>query len=93
MIALASVNEAEKASAAEYSAGVKPILQQYGGKPLARHTIQEQAVGEHKANVLLEVEFDSPAAIHQFLQSTEYQTLIPLREAGFTSMQIYVANV
>lgn len=91
MIALATVNTEAKDKAAAYSEGVKPVLMQYGGKPVGRYPLTEQLVGEHAANVLLQVEFESVDAIKAFLGSDEYQALIPLREAGFLSMQIYAS--
>ena len=92
MIALATVNPNAKEQAAEYSEGVKPLLQQYGGKPVARYPITDQLLGEHNANVLLQIEFDDTEAVSTFLNSDEYSALIPVRNAGFSSMQIYVSE-
>ncbi|MBM95936.1 MAG: hypothetical protein CMI09_08845 [Oceanospirillaceae bacterium] len=92
MFALATVNPEAKEKAAEYSEGVKPLLGQYGGKPVGRYPISAQLVGEHAANVLLQVEFPATADVMTFLDSPEYRALIPLREAGFASMQIYVSE-
>lgn len=92
MFALATVNPAGKEQAAEYSEGVKPLLGQFGGKPVGRYPISAQLVGEHAANVLLQVAFPAITDVMTFLDSPEYKALIPLREAGFTSMQIYVSE-
>lgn len=92
MFALAAVNPEGKEKAAEYSEGVKPLLDQFGGIPVGRYPISAHLVGNHAANVLLQVEFASMAEVMMFLGSPEYRALIPLREAGFTSMQIYVSE-
>ena len=92
MFALATVNPESTEKATEYSEGVKPLLTQFGGKPVGRFAISAQLLGFHAANVLLQVEFSSTAEVMTFLDSTEYKKLIPLREAGFSSMQIYVSE-
>lgn len=91
MIALATVNPEAKMAAAYYSEGVKPLLAKYNAKPIGRYALTEQLVGEHAANVLLQVEFESVDKIKAFLDSEDYQALIPLRNEGFLSMQIYAS--
>ena len=93
MFALATVNPQNKEKAAEYSEGVKPLLGEFGGKPVGRYPISAQLVGKHAANVLLQVEFPAITDVMTFLDSPAYKALIPLREAGFDSMQIYVSEV
>ncbi|GAB3481655.1 DUF1330 domain-containing protein [Marinomonas epiphytica] len=92
MIVLASVNSKESEQASAYSEGVKSVLQQYGGTPQARYPITDQLVGEHRASVMLQVAFQSAESVRNFLESAEYQALLPMRDRGFSSMQIYVSE-
>jgi uncharacterized protein (DUF1330 family) len=92
MIAVATLNPEHKEQAAAYSEGVKPVLMAFGGKPVARYAISDQLVGEQAASVILAVSFDSADSAKAFLNSEAYQALIPLREAGFSSMQIYLSE-
>lgn len=92
MIVLASNNPNETEAAQAYSNGVKPILKHYAAEVIERYNISEQVLGEQALNTNLLVKFDSAETIKQFLSSEAYEALIPLRNQGFTNMQIYIAE-
>lgn len=92
MIVLAATNPNETEAAKAYSDGVKPILKTFAAEVIERYSINEQVVGQQALNTNLLVKFNSAESIKQFLNSDAYQTLIPLRDQGFASMQIYIAE-
>ena len=92
LIALAVLNPQQKEAAQRYSASAKDLLIKFGGRPEGRYGLVEALVGDHPAHVTLVVDFDDASQVKDFIHSDEYQALVPDREKGFQSMNIYIAQ-
>lgn len=92
MIALARPNPNNKDAAKQYSEGVQPILKQYGGVPINRLSTLQAIVGDNIPSMTLLVKFESEEQLHACFSSSDYLALVPLREKGFSSMDIYVCH-
>lgn len=92
MIALAVLNSEQKEAAQSYSAKAKDLILKFGGRPEGRYGLIESLVGQTPAQVTLVVDFDDASQIKDFINSDEYQALVPERELGFQSMNIYIAQ-
>ena len=92
MIALAVLNSEQKEAAQSYSAKAKELITKFGGRPQGRYGLVEALVGDQPAQLTLVVDFDEASQIKDFIKSDEYQALVPERDKGFQSMNIYIAQ-
>lgn len=92
MIALAVLNPEHKEAAQSYSSQAKVLIEKFGGRVEGRYVLSEALVGKDSANVTLMVDFDDANQVKSFINSEQYQALIPHRDLGFKSMNIYIAQ-
>jgi len=73
----------------DYMASVKPLIEQYGGRYLARGGEFEVVEGDYRPSRLVLLEFPTMESIQDFYQCAGYRSLKQLREScSTTSMTI-----
>ena len=87
LVVTAVPNPAEMASVQQYLKGVMPLLNGAGGKVVKRLK-HDRAINGQPAGMVLVMDFDSTDAITSMFDSDEYQALVPVRDRGFTEMNI-----
>lgn len=92
MIALATINKSNSEAAKAYSARAQELVTAANGKVISKHLLLNSEVGNFAPDVTLTIEFETTEQAKEFLNSNAYAELIPLRESGFESMQIYLAK-
>ncbi|MDX2433283.1 MAG: DUF1330 domain-containing protein [Desulfobacterales bacterium] len=91
LVVTATPNPKEMESVQGYLQGVLPLLMDAGGKPVKRLKVEEVINGNPSGMVLV-MDFDSDEAITTLFESDEYAALIPVRDQGFTEMNILFAH-
>ena len=74
----------------EFGARVPAVVDQYGGRYLARSGEVSSMVGDWRPERIVLIEFDSIEQVQDFFASKEYLALVPLREQSATSRAIIV---
>ena len=91
LIVTATPNPNEMASVQNYLQGVMPLLTGAGGKLVKRLKVSKVIRGNPVGMVLV-MDFDSAEAISAMFESDEYAALIPVRDQGFTEMNILLTH-
>ena len=91
LIVTAIPNPNEMESVQAYLQGVLPLLMGAGGKPVKRLKVNGVIRGNPSGMVLV-MDFDSDEAITALFESEEYAALIPIRDQGFTEMNILLTH-
>ena len=73
-----------------YAAAFMPVLQQYGGRPLASDEQPESLEGDHDGRKLVILAFDSREAARAWADSPEYQAISVDRRAGSDAIAVMV---
>ena len=81
----------EMASVQEYLQGVLPLLQGAGGKVVKRLKVDKLIHGNPSGMVLV-MDFDSAEAITKMFESDDYAALVPVRDRGFSEMNIQLTQ-
>lgn len=81
----------EMASVQEYLHGVLPLFKGAGGKPVKRLKVDKVIHGSASGMVLV-MDFDSPDAISGMFDSEDYAALVPVRNRGFSEMNILLTR-
>jgi uncharacterized protein (DUF1330 family) len=74
----------------EFAARVPAVVEQYGGRYLARSGEISTMVGDWRPERVVLIEFASIEPVQEFFASPEYQALVPLREQSATTRAIIV---
>jgi len=85
------VNPNEMESVQDYLKAVLPLFVGAGGKLVKRLKVNEVIHGNASGMVLV-MDFDSDEAITGLFESDEYAALIPVRDRGFTEMNILLTH-
>ena len=91
LVVTATPNPNEMESVQGYLQRVLPLLMGAGGKPVKRLKVDEVIRGNPSGMVLV-MDFDSDEAITALFESDEYAALIPVRDQGFTEMNILLTH-
>ena len=91
LVVTAVPNPNEMASVQEYLHGVLPLLMGAGGTPVKRLKVDEVINGKPSGMVLV-MDFDSPDAVTNMFASPDYAALLPVRDRGFTEMNILLTR-
>jgi uncharacterized protein (DUF1330 family) len=75
---------------AEYVDQVPAVVERYGGRYLVRGGGVTPLSGDWHPERIIVVEFDGIEQIQDFLNSPEYQALVPLRQQSTTSRSVIV---
>ena len=91
LIVTAIPNPNEMASVQEYLKGVLPLLMGAGGKLVKRLKVNKVIRGNPIGMVLV-MDFDSAETISAVFESDDYAALIPVRDRGFSEMNILLTS-
>ena len=91
-IALADPNTNQPKALARYTEAVAPLIRRAGGRPRGRFTTKKQLHGMRTPKSILLVDFPDDAAVERFLESDEYQALIPHRDEAFQQLDFLVTT-
>ena len=92
LIALMTPNPDEPEALAAYGDKVPGILKQNGGKPTDKKVVTEHIAGSKAPKVITTIEFPTSEALHNFLNSNEYQAMIPVRDKAFTDATLVICE-
>lgn len=92
LIALMTPNPSEPEALQEYGETVPPLLKKMGGKPVDKKIVKEHVVGEKAPKTILTIEFENLDALQGFLNSDEYQAVIPVRDKAFTDATLVICE-
>ena len=84
-------NGDEMASVNEYLQGVMPLFVAAGGTLVKRLKVERVIEGSNSGMAMI-MDFDSAEAITGLFDSQEYAALLPVRDRGFTDMNILVTQ-
>jgi uncharacterized protein (DUF1330 family) len=91
LVVTAVPNPNEMESVQQYLHGVLPLLMGAGGTPVKRLKVDEVINGNPSGMVLV-MDFDSADAISGMFASEDYAALVPVRDRGFTEMNILLTR-
>ena len=91
LIVTAIPNPNEMESVQAYLQAVMPLFLGAGGKLVKRLKVGEVINGKPSGMALV-MDFDSDEAITTLFASEEYAALVPVRDKGFTEMNILLTN-
>ena len=91
LIVTATPNPNEMESVQSYLKGVFPLLLSAGGQLVKRLKVNKVIHGNPNGMTLV-MDFESAEAITTLFNSEEYASLVPVRDQGFTEMNILIAN-
>ena len=91
LLVTAVPNPNEMASVQEYLQGVMPLLMGAGGTLVKRLKIDEVIHG-NATGMAMVMDFESAGAITELFESDDYAALVPVRDRGFTEMNILVTQ-
>ena len=91
LVVTATPNPNEMESVQNYLKGVLPLFIATGGKLVKRLNVDE-VIGGKSSGMVLVMDFDSDEAITGLFESDEYAALIPVRDQGFTEMNILLTH-
>jgi uncharacterized protein (DUF1330 family) len=78
---------------AQYTARVKPLVESFGGRYLARGGPVVALAGNWEPERILVIAFPDSEALYAWLRSPAYADLAPLREQSTTSRAIVVEGL
>jgi uncharacterized protein (DUF1330 family) len=74
----------------EFVARVRPVVEKYGGRYLARSGEVSTMVGDWRPERIVMIEFETIEQVQEFFASPEYLALVLLREQSATTRAIIV---
>lgn len=69
-----------------------PLLLNLGGVVIKRNKVTDIYHGEKHFTFLLVMDFPSKTALKEMFESDKYKSLIPIREKGFKTIDIFFAD-
>ena len=90
LLVTAVPNPNDMASVQEYLQGVMPLFTRAGGTLVKRLKVDD--IHGDASGMALVMDFDSADAITELFESDDYAELVPVRDRGFTEMDILVAQ-
>ena len=91
LVVTALPNGDEMTSVQEYLQGVMPLFVAAGGTLVKRLKVDHVIEGSQSGMAMV-MDFDSAEAITELFASPEYAALLPVRDRGFTDMNILVTQ-
>ena len=91
LVVTATPNPNEMQSVQLYLKGVMPLFMGAGGKLVKRQKVGEVISGRPSGMVLI-MDFDNAEAVKGLFASDAYTDLLPVRDKGFSEMNILVAG-
>ena len=91
LVVTATPNPNEMASVQAYLQGVMPLLTGAGGTVVKRLKT-DAVINGNSSGMTLVMDFDSEDAITAMFASDDYAELVPVRDRGFSEMNILVTH-
>ena len=91
LVVTAIPNADEMASVQEYLQSVMPLLTAAGGQ-LVKRLKASGLIHGNRSGMVLVMDFDSSDSVTAVLESDDYAALVPVRDRGFTEMNIMLAD-
>lgn len=91
LVVTATPNPNEMPSVQAYLQGVMPLLTEAGGKLVKRQKVGSVINGRPSGMVLV-MDFESDEVVSDLFKSSAYADLVPIRDKGFTEMNILVTG-
>ena len=91
LVVTAVPNPSEMESVQKYLHGVLPLLMGAGGKLVKRVKV-DQVINGNPSGMVLVMDFDSADAISGMFASEDYAALVPVRDQGFSEMNILLTR-
>jgi uncharacterized protein (DUF1330 family) len=91
LVVTAVPNPGEMASVQEYLKGVMPLFTGAGGQ-LVKRLKTDQVIHGKASGMTLVMDFASADAISELFESDDYAALVPIRDKGFTEMNILLTH-
>jgi uncharacterized protein (DUF1330 family) len=91
LVVTAVPNPEEMDSVQQYLKAVMPLFTKAGGKLVKRLKVSDTLNGNPSGMVLV-MDFDSAKSASELFASSDYATLIPMRDKGFKEMNIHLAE-
>ena len=91
LVVTAVPNPNEMASVQEYLQGVMPLMIGAGGT-LVKRLKTAKVINGNPSGMTLVMDFDSADAITEMFESDDYAALVPVRDRGFTEMNILLTH-
>lgn len=89
VVGLVTPNAQETEAASAYGAGVEPLLAAAGAKIVFRGPVAATIAGDNPPRNIIVLEFPDGNAARAFFEQDAYKKLIPLRDKGFSRMEIF----
>ncbi|MDJ0631027.1 MAG: DUF1330 domain-containing protein [Rhodobacter sp.] len=91
LVVTATPNPNEMSSVQAYLKGVMPLLTEAGGSLVKRQKVG-QVINGRPSGMVLVMDFDSADAVTGLFASEAYADLVPVRDKGFSEMNILVTG-
>jgi uncharacterized protein (DUF1330 family) len=91
LIVTANPNPNEMESVQEYLKKVLPLFVGSGGKLVKRLKVSK-IIGGNPSGMVMVMDFDSDKVITELFESRDYAALIPIRDKGFSEMNILITQ-
>ena len=91
LVVTAVPNPSEMASVQEYLQRVLPLLTGAGGT-LVKRLKTDKVIHGNPSGMTLVMDFDSADAVTKVFESDDYTALLPVRDRGFTEMNILLTR-
>ncbi len=88
----ATPNANEIEALQSYSSSVSAILHKHGGIAIATYDVERSLDGAESPAAFMVVSFPSRAAIDDFFADSAYQSIVPLRDLGFSHLRFYITS-
>jgi len=92
LIVVATARPEGDESRQRYVQQVMPLLTGIGGQPVKRLAVTDAVSGTARPESVIVMDFPEAEPLRALFQSAEYETLLPLRNAGFAQIEILIAE-
>ena len=81
-----------RASYQRYVEEVRPLVEKRGGRILLRSNGEATVIGPEEWDEALVIEYPSPAAFLEMIESEEYQVIAHFRQDGIVDSRLYMTS-
>ena len=92
LVVVAAPNPDATADLLAYQAGSGPIFARHGGRSGAQLPVSGRPIGNTPATFVAVVEFPSAEAAEAVFEDPDYKALIPARDRGLSTLNVYVTT-
>jgi len=92
LVITATINPANMGDVAEYMTKVRPMLEAAGGELIFRGKITDKVIGDGGYGLVFIMRFKDADSIRQFFAGDDFNTLIEVRDRGFSSYNVSIAD-